>query len=144
MSKVETLFSDLHTSMKDIGCGQVNENFIGKVVKLAGWVESVRDHGGLKFIDLVDITGEIQIVVRPEIISPDELKNVENIGNFYVLYVEGEVRRRPEGTENPNIRTGKVEVIARSIKVLSKSEVPPFLPNERKQISEEVDSNIDT
>jgi aspartyl-tRNA synthetase len=138
MSKVETLFSDLHTSMKDIGCGQVNEEFIGKVVKLAGWVESVRDHGGLKFIDLVDITGEVQIVVRPENINVDVLKDLDNIGNFYVLHVEGEVRRRPEGTENPNIRTGSVEVIARSIKVLSKSEVPPFLPNERKQISEEV------
>jgi aspartyl-tRNA synthetase len=138
MSKVETLFSDLHTSMKDIGCGQVNENFIGKVVKLAGWVESVRDHGGLKFIDLVDITGEVQIVVRPENINVDVLKDLDNIRNFYVLHVEGEVRRRPEGTENPNIRTGNVEVIARSIKVLSKSEVPPFLPNERKQISEEV------
>jgi aspartyl-tRNA synthetase len=138
MSKVETLFSDLHTSMKDVGCGQVNENFIGKVVKLAGWVESVRDHGGLKFIDLVDITGEVQIVVRPENINVDVLKDLDNIRNFYVLHVEGEVRRRPEGTENPNIRTGNVEVIARSIKVLSKSEVPPFLPNERKQISEEV------
>jgi aspartyl-tRNA synthetase len=138
MSKVETLFSDLHTSMKDIGCGQVNENFIGKVVKLAGWVESVRDHGGLKFIDLVDITGEVQIVVRPENINVDVLKDLDNIRNFYVLHVEGEVRRRPEGTENPNIRTGNVEVIARSIKVLSKSEVPPFLPNERKQVSEEV------
>jgi aspartyl-tRNA synthetase len=138
MLKVETLFSDIHTSMKDVGCGQVNENFIGKVVKLAGWVESVRDHGGLKFIDLVDITGEVQIVVRPENINVDVLKDLDNIGNFYVLHVEGEVRRRPEGTENPNIRTGSVEVIARSIKVLSKSEVPPFLPNERKQISEEV------
>jgi aspartyl-tRNA synthetase len=138
MLEVETLFSDIHTSMKDIGCGQVNENFIGKVVKLAGWVESVRDHGGLKFIDLVDITGEVQIVVRPENINVDVLKDLDNIRNFYVLHVEGEVRRRPEGTENPNIRTGNVEVIARSIKVLSKSEVPPFLPNERKQVSEEV------
>jgi Aspartyl-tRNA synthetase len=136
--KVDKLFSTLCTSMKDLGCGQVNENLIGRVVKLAGWVESVRDHGGLKFIDLVDITGEVQIVVRPETVNADALKDLDNIGNFYVLNIEGEVRRRPEGTENPNISTGKVEVLARSVKVLSKSDVPPFWPNERKQISEEV------
>ncbi len=117
--------------MKDLGCGQINESHIGKTLKIAGWVETVRDHGGVKFVDLVDMTGEVQVVVK----SADDLADV---GDWWVIQVEGEVRRRPEGTENPKINTGNLEVVAKRIKVLSVSDIPPFSPREKKELSEEL------
>ncbi|MCS7212619.1 MAG: aspartate--tRNA ligase [Candidatus Calescibacterium sp.] len=125
-------FAELKTSYKSKGCGQITADDIGKSVKLAGWIESIRDHGGVKFIDLVDITGEIQVIFRADDGATEE------ITEWSTVQIEGEVRRRPEGTENPKIKTGNVEVIAKSLKVLSKSELPPFLPTERKEVSEEI------
>ena len=131
--------SSISSSGKDIGCGQVTDDFIGKKVKLSGWVETIRDHGGVKFIDLIDSTGEIQVVARPENFSDAEKrKTIEELGDWWVLEVHGTVRRRPEGTENPKIKTGGLEVIAEEIKVLSTSEIPPFSPKEKKEISEEL------
>lgn len=127
------MFPELKTSLKHKGCGQITDEDLNKEIKLAGWVESVRDHGGVKFIDLVDITGEVQVVYRPS-------GNNENdkISEWCTIQVEGYVRLRPEGTENPKIKTGKFEVVAQSIDILSTSEVPPFLPQDRKEISEEI------
>lgn len=125
-------FPMLATTQKSKGCGQVTHEDIGKTLRLIGWVESIRDHGGLKFIDLVDITGEVQVVYRPH-----EKQDID-ISNWSVVQVEGEVRRRPEGTENLRIGTGQLEVVAREVKVISRSDVPPFSPTERKEISEEL------
>jgi aspartyl-tRNA synthetase len=130
--------SSLSTHSKDIGCGQVSEELIGKKIKLAGWVESIRDHGGVKFLDLVDMSGKVQVVIRPSNIPPQKLSELDEIGDFWVLKIEGKVERRPEGTENPNISTGKVEIIADNFDILSKSEHPPFSPKDKKEISEEI------
>ncbi|GBD02769.1 Aspartate--tRNA ligase [bacterium HR19] len=134
----KVISSPLSTHSKDIGCGQVSEELIGKKIKLAGWVESIRDHGGVKFLDLVDMSGKVQVVIRPSNIPSEKLPELDEIGDFWVLKIEGKVERRPEGTENPNISTGKVEIIAHNFDILSKSEQPPFSPKDKKEISEEI------
>lgn len=125
------------TSLKSVGCGQVSEEHIGKELKLVGWIESIRDHGGVRFIDLADITGKVQLVAKKEQ-KIDTYRTIEDLVEFSVIRVEGEVRRRPEGTENPKIRSGSVEVFVSKIELLSKPDILPFLPTERKEPSEEI------
>jgi aspartyl-tRNA synthetase len=106
-------------------CGEVGPDDIGRSVVLQGWVNSVRDHGGLIFIDLRDRAGIVQTVVDPKE-QPEAFKVAESVRNEYVLEIGGEVVRRPAGTENPNIPTGEVEVRIQRIEVLNTSLTPPF------------------
>ena len=110
--------------MRSHYCGHVNRGEIGGTVTVAGWVHRRRDHGGVIFIDLRDREGLLQIVFDPD--RADMFKEAERLRSEYVLAVEGKVRARPEGTVNPNLASGEVEVLATKLTVLAKSKTPPF------------------
>jgi aspartyl-tRNA synthetase len=107
-------------------CNDLRAEHIGKEVIVAGWVQRRRDHGGLIFIDLRDSSGLVQVVFNPEL-NPDSHKIAHEVRSEYVLAVRGKVNRRPEGTENPNLPTGEVEIPADELEILNKSETPPFV-----------------
>jgi aspartyl-tRNA synthetase len=105
-------------------CGSLNASLLGKTVTLAGWAHRRRDHGGVIFIDLRDREGIAQVVSDPD--RKATFATAEKIRSEYVLKVTGVVRRRPEGTVNPNIASGEVEVLAHDIEILNPSLTPPF------------------
>ncbi|HVX91986.1 MAG TPA: aspartate--tRNA ligase, partial [Xanthobacteraceae bacterium] len=96
-------------------CGALRDSDIGKTVRLAGWCHRIRDHGGVLFIDLRDHYGITQVVADPD--SP-AFRDAEKLRSEWVVRVDGKVRKRPEGTENPELPTGQVEVFATEIEVL--------------------------
>ncbi|WP_405242944.1 aspartate--tRNA ligase [Lentisalinibacter salinarum] len=105
-------------------CGQVDETLTGEVVEVTGWVHRRRDHGGVIFIDLRDREGLLQVVFDPD--RPEIFADAERVRSEYVLAVRGKVRPRPEGTVNPNMRTGQIEVLAEELTVLNGAKTPPF------------------
>ncbi len=105
-------------------CGELSAALIGSSVTLAGWAHRRRDHGGVIFIDLRDREGLAQVVCDPD--RPDPFRAAERVRSEYVLQVTGTVRRRPQGTVNPNLRSGEVEVLAHAVQVLNASASPPF------------------
>src|SRR5678815_982712 len=107
------------------GAGALTRRDVGRVVTLAGWVHRRRDHGNLIFIDLRDRSGLCQIVVRPEE-SAEAHAAARDVRGEYVLSITGDVVGREEANVNPNLPTGEIEVVARRLEVLNKSEVPPF------------------
>ena len=119
-------------------CGQVRPEHIGQTILLKGWVRHRRDHGGLIFIDLIDREGHCQVVLNPQEMDPEHFEQAHDLRDEFVLAVEGEVRRRPEGTANPNYATGEVELKVTRWEVLNKSEVTPFKLDEFYNISEEI------
>ncbi len=110
--------------MRSHYCGQVDQSLIGEEVAVTGWVHRRRDHGGVIFIDLRDREGLLQVVFDPD--RPEIFAEAERIRSEYVLAVKGRVRERPEGTINPNMATGQVEVLAHELVVLNRAETPPF------------------
>jgi len=116
-------------------CGELTAKHIGERVTLAGWVHRRRDHGGLVFIDLRDRAGLVQVVFNPEV-SGEGHEVATRLRHEYVLQVTGEVAKRPQGTENPNLPTGEVEVIAQQAEVLNPSKTPPFYINEDNEVDE--------
>ena len=110
-------------------CGEIDESLVGQEIEVCGWVHRRRDHGGVIFIDLRDREGLLQVVFDPD--RPEIFAQAERIRSEYVLKVKGLVRPRPEGTVNPNMRTGGVEVLAHELETLNKSETPPFHHDEQ-------------
>ncbi|MCK5647778.1 MAG: aspartate--tRNA ligase [Gammaproteobacteria bacterium] len=110
--------------MRSHYCGHLTEENIDQEVILSGWVHRRRDHGGVIFVDLRDREGISQIVFDPDI--PEMFMLAEKIRNEFVIQVKGKVRQRPQGTENPEMPTGQVEVLALELTVLNASETPPF------------------
>ena len=110
--------------MRSHYCGQVDQSLIGTEVTVCGWVHRRRDHGGVIFIDLRDREGLLQVVFDPD--RADVFAAAERLRSEYVLAVTGVVRERPAGTVNDNLATGRVEVLARELKLLNRSETPPF------------------
>ena len=115
-------------SMRTQGCGELSEKLIGQTVRVCGWVNSRRDHGGVVFVDLRDASGLVQVVANPE--QESAFAVAETVRNEYTLQVEGTICERPEDTENVELATGKVELVASSMVVLSKAEFLPFQTNE--------------
>ena len=115
-------------------CGQVNETLTGSTVTVAGWVHRRRDHGGVIFVDLRDREGLVQVVVDPD--APAVFAEAEKLRNEYVVRITGLVRARPEGTTNANLASGRIEILARDIELLNRSEPLPFQLDEN--VSEEV------
>ena len=111
--------------MRSHYCAELNEMNVGEKVKLIGWVNSYRDHGGVIFIDLRDRSGLVQIVADPAD-SKEAHAVAEKIKDEYVIKVEGTVRLRGEGLENPKLKTGKIEIIADTLEIENTSEVLPF------------------
>ncbi len=117
-------------------CGELNENNIGKEVTLCGWVASRRDHGKLIFIDMRDRYGLTQVVFIPKD-SPDSYKLAQDLRSEFVIKVCGQVNKRPQGTVNPKLCTGMIEITARQLEILNPSLNPPFEIREDLDIGEE-------
>jgi aspartyl-tRNA synthetase len=120
--------------MRSHYCGQVNEKLVGQEVTVAGWVHRRRDHGGVIFVDLRDREGLLQIVFDPD--NQAQFAEAEKLRNEFVVKVRGLVRERPAGTANANLTSGKVELLARELVTLNRSEPLPFQLDEH--VSEEV------
>ncbi|MBY0577459.1 MAG: aspartate--tRNA ligase [Burkholderiales bacterium] len=106
-------------------CGNIDTRHLDSTVTLCGWVHRRRDHGGVIFIDLRDREGLVQVVFAPE--NAETFGIAEKVRSEYVLEISGNVRRRPEGTVNPNLKSGEIEVEAGSIAILNPSLPPPFM-----------------
>jgi aspartyl-tRNA synthetase len=120
--------------MRSHYCGQVNEKLVGQEVTVAGWVHRRRDHGGVIFVDLRDREGLLQIVFDPD--NQGQFTEAEKLRNEFVVQVRGLVRERPSGTANANLASGKVELLARELVTLNRSEPLPFQLDEH--VSEEI------
>jgi len=121
--------------MRTHKCGELNTQQLDAKVQLCGWVHRRRDHGGVIFIDLRDRSGLVQIVFDPD--YPETFALAESVRSEYVLKIEGKVRHRPEGTVNPNMRTGEIEVLVNHLEVLNESETPPFPIESEIEVNEE-------
>ncbi len=110
--------------MRSHYCGAVTEEFLDQEVTLCGWVNRRRDHGGVIFIDLRDREGLVQVVFDPDRAEIFEI--AEHVRNEYVLRMTGRVRLRPEGSENPELTSGKIEILGLELEVLNAAETPPF------------------
>ncbi len=123
---------------RDYFCGELTENNIGDEVKLLGWADSVRDHGGVIFINLRDKEGIVQIVIDPSKSPEEAYEKAKKVRSEYVLAVKGRVQRRPAGTENPKLPTGTIEVAVDELKILNTCDVLPFPIEDKINASEEV------
>lgn len=121
--------------MRSHRCGELNEAHLGQNVVLCGWVHRRRDHGGVIFIDLRDREGIVQVVFDPD--YREAFAVAETARSEYVLRVHGKVRGRPEGTLNPSIPTGAIEVLANQLEILNRSETPPFPIDSEIEVNEE-------
>lgn len=122
--------------MKRTHCnGELNLAHVGEEVILNGWVDTRRDHGGLIFLDLRDRSGIVQVVFSPEV-DETAFRQAEKIRNEYVVSIKGQVRKRPEGTENPNLATGDIEVYAYVLQVLNPAKTPPFYLEDGLEVDE--------
>ncbi len=112
-------------------CAEIDENDIGSEVRLAGWVNNYRDHGGVIFIDLRDKSGLVQLVCDPA--DSQKAHNVATeVRDEFVLIAKGKVRARGEGLENPNLKTGKIEIVVDELIIENRSEPLPFVINDEK------------
>ena len=105
-------------------CGKVSDESLGDTVTVCGWVHRRRDHGGVIFIDLRDHHGLVQAVFDPD--TQESFSAAEQVRPEFVLKITGQVRPRPEGTVNPDLPTGEIEILARDIEILNTAETPPF------------------
>ena len=121
--------------MKNRTCGELRSEHAGETVTLAGWVHRRRDQGGLIFIDLRDRWGIVQVVADMDS-ATDAHQIASNVRNEYVLQVKGTVRIRPEGTENLDLPTGQIDVVADEITMLNASKTPPFYINKEEPVDE--------
>jgi len=121
--------------MRSHRCGEVTEHHLNQEVDLCGWVHRRRDHGGVIFIDLRDREGLVQVVFDPDYAEAFAL--AETVRSEFVLKIRGKVRPRPAGTENANLTTGRIEVLANSLEILNRSETPPFPLESEVEVSEE-------
>ncbi|MFO7862351.1 MAG: OB-fold nucleic acid binding domain-containing protein, partial [Desulfosalsimonas sp.] len=115
-------------------CGQLTADDIGRKVQLAGWVDALRDHGGLLFVHLRDRSGIMQIVFSPDA-APDVCQKAEFLRAEYCIAVKGEVTKRLAGTENPHIETGTIELVVTELTVLSESDALPFSVSEKTMVA---------
>ena len=121
--------------MRSHYCGELNASNIDQKVSLCGWVHNRRDHGGVIFVDLRDRDGLTQIVFNPD--DAESFAIAERVRSEFVLRVEGLVRRRPEGTENPGLPTGEIEVVNENVTILAASEVPAIPVEDETEASED-------
>ena len=105
-------------------CGELNTDHLDQEITLVGWAHRRRDHGGVIFIDLRDREGRVQVVIDPD--TAETFTTAERVRSEFVLQVKGRVRRRPQGTENPELSTGEIEVLGKQLDILNSAETPPF------------------
>ncbi len=114
----------MKSEQRDCLCGELDESFVGREVVLCGWVQRRRDHGGVIFIDLRDRRGLVQVVFDPD--RSEQFALAETVRNEYVLRVTGKARLRPEGTHNPDLPTGAVEILGLELTILNNADPLPF------------------
>src|SRR5512137_1523225 len=107
-------------------CGELRHTHVGQVVQLAGWVHRRRDHGGVTFLDLRDRFGLVQVVADPSVAAVEEAV-LGPVRMEWVIQVEGVVRPRLPGAENPNLPTGEIEVLIQRVRVLNPAKPLPFM-----------------
>ncbi|MCP5013977.1 MAG: aspartate--tRNA ligase [Ketobacter sp.] len=122
--------------MRSHYCGHLNESHIDQTVTLCGWVHRRRDHGGVIFLDLRDREGIAQVVVDPD--TEEAFANADRVRSEFVIRLTGRVRNRPEGTTNPEMPTGMIEVLGKELEILNASETPPFQLDEHTNVGEDV------
>ncbi|MDH7500670.1 MAG: OB-fold nucleic acid binding domain-containing protein, partial [candidate division NC10 bacterium] len=118
-------------------CGEIRPSDLGNEVSLVGWVQRRRDHGGLIFIDLRDRAGIAQVVFGEDI-SASALEVARKMRSEFVVRVRGKVSRRPQGTENPHLESGEVEVLGEEAVILNEAKTPPFAIEDQIEISEDL------
>jgi aspartyl-tRNA synthetase len=122
--------------MRSNYCGELDESFEGQDVVLCGWVHRRRDHGGVIFLDVRDREGITQVVYDPDTVASFAI--AEGVRNEFVIQVKGRVRLRPEGTINPEMATGKIEVLGKELLVLNAAETPPMQLDDHGSVGEDV------
>ncbi|UYZ69601.1 aspartate--tRNA ligase [Moraxella bovis] len=118
-------------------CGSVTESYIDQTITVVGWVHRRRDHGGVIFLDMRDRDGLLQVVIDPD--TPEAFATADKARSEFILKITGRVRKRYEGTQNPNMKSGQIELLAKEIETLATSETPPFpLNDDFSNVSEEL------
>lgn len=118
-------------------CGSVTESYIDQSITVVGWVHRRRDHGGVIFLDMRDRDGLLQVVIDPD--TPEAFATADKARSEFILKITGRVRCRYEGTTNPNMKSGQIELLAKEIETLATSETPPFpLNDDFSNVSEEL------
>jgi aspartyl-tRNA synthetase len=116
-------------------CGELTKAHVGQTVTLNGWVQGRRDHGNVIFIDLRDRLGITQIVFNPEV-SAAAHKAAHVLRSEFVVAVTGQVSLRPEGSANPHLATGEIEVLVQQVDILNEAKTPPFLIEDEAEVTE--------
>lgn len=127
----------IETRYRTHTCGQLRKTDCNKQIKLAGWVHSYRDHGGLVFIDLRDRDGLTQLVFDSDLCGQQVHDEARKLRSEWVISISGEVNQRGQGMENPKLPTGEIEVRVKTMEILSISPTPPFTPHETEAVGEE-------
>ena len=122
------------TFSERVFCGQLTEDDVGRELLLAGWVDALRDHGGLLFVHLRDRSGIMQIVFSPDV-APELCRKAADLRAEYCIKVKGRVEKRLAGTENPHIETGSIELLVTELAVLSESDTLPFSVSEKAMVA---------
>ncbi|MCZ2720199.1 aspartate--tRNA ligase [Marinomonas sp. 15G1-11] len=122
--------------MRSHYCGELNATNISQEVTLCGWVHRRRDHGGVIFLDVRDREGVTQVVFDPD--RAESFALADSVRNEYVVKLTGKVRARPEGTTNPNMSTGEIEILGLELEVLNAAQTPPFQLDEHQAVGEDV------
>ncbi len=126
----------METAMRTHYCGLINENLIDQTVTLCGWVDRGRDHGGVIFLDIRDREGVVQVVFDPD--TEEHFQRADSVRSEYVLCITGRVRARTAETVNPNMASGKIEVLGKTLEILNAAKTPPFPLNEHHSVGEDV------
>ncbi|MEO9656383.1 aspartate--tRNA ligase [Marinomonas sp.] len=122
--------------MRSHYCGELNASNVSQEITLCGWVHRRRDHGGVIFLDVRDREGITQVVFDPD--RADSFALADSVRNEYVIKLTGLVRARPEGTVNPNMATGEIEVLGTSLEILNAAQTPPFQLDEHQAVGEDI------
>ena len=122
--------------MRSHYCGELNESHLDQNVLLYGWVHRRRDHGGVIFLDVRDREGIAQVVYDPDTVESFAI--AEDVRNEFVIKIVGRVRLRPEGTVNPDMSTGKIEVLGKELEILNTANTPPIQLDEHVDVHEDL------
>ncbi len=115
--------------------GKLNEKFTGESVNICGWIKKIRNLGGVIFINVRDISGEVQVIVEPD--NP-MYKKCQSLGTQYVISIDGLVRKRPDNMINTSMKTGAIEIVAKNVQILNTSPTPPFVVDDNTNAQEEL------
>ena len=126
----------METAMRTHYCGLIDENLIDQTVTLCGWVDRRRDHGGVIFLDMRDREGVVQVVFDPD--TDEHFQRADSVRSEYVLRITGRVRARAAETVNPNMASGTIEVLGKTLEILNAAQTPPFPLDEHHSVGEDV------